>query len=452
VRAIARRLHEQTRDLPVISPHGHVDARLLLDDEPFADPASLLVSPDHYVTRLLHATGVPLADLGAGGRRLSEPQARAAWRALCANWAVFRGTPVRYWLENTLSELFGATRRPDASNADALYDQIAACLGQAAFRPRALYRRFGIEVLATTDDPADDLAAHAALRADPDWTGRVIPTFRPDRYLEPAQPGWTEALRQLGEAAGTDTGDYPGYLRALEQRRRHFREHGATSADHSHRDVRTDPLSSGEATRIFSAARRGDVSPAEATAFRRHMLLEMARMSAEDGLVMTLHPAIYRNHHPPTAAAFGPDTGHDIPVRAEFTEALQPLLGRFGTHPGFHLVLFTTDEATFSREIAPLAGFYPSVYAGAPWWFLDAPDAIRRFRAAITETAGFSRTAGFVDDTRAFCSIPARHDLSRRIDAGYLAQLVAEHRLAEDEALDTARALVTDYPRRAFKL
>jgi glucuronate isomerase len=452
VRAIARRRHEQTRDLPVISPHGHVDARLLADDEPFADPAALLISPDHYVTRLLHASGVPLSVLGAGSGQLAEPQARAAWRALCENWAVFRGTPVRYWLESTLSEVFGVTQQPAAGTADALYDQIADCLRQPEFRPRALYERFGIEVLATTDDPADDLSAHAVLRADPAWTGRVIPAFRPDRYLEPARPGWAESLSRLGAAAGIDTGEYAGYLRALEQRRQFFRELGATSADHSHRDVRTDPLSFAEATRIFKAARLGDVSAAEATAFRRHMLLEMARMSADDGLVMTLHPAIYRNHHPPTAAAFGPDTGHDIPVRAEFTEALQPLLERFGTHPGFRLILFTADETTFAREIAPLAGFYPSVYAGAPWWFLDAPDAIRRFRAAITETAGFSRTAGFVDDTRAFCSIPARHDLSRRVDAGYLAGLVAEHRLAEDEALDTARALVTDYPRRAFRL
>jgi glucuronate isomerase len=280
----------------------------------------------------------------------------------------------------------------------------------------------------------------------------VIPTFRPDRYLEPAQPGWAGAVGRLAAASGIDTGSFPGYLQALEQRRRYFLARGATSTDHSHPDVRTDPLPVPEATRIFRAAIEGTASGAEATAFRRHMLLEMARMSTEDGLVMTLHPAIRRNHHTPTAAAFGPDSGHDIPVQAEFTRALQPLLERFGIHPGFQLVLFTTDETAFSREIAPLAGFYPSVYAGAPWWFLDAPDATRRYRAGVTETAGFTRTSGFVDDTRAFCSIPARHDMSRRVDAGFLAQLVAEHRLDEDEALDTARALITDNPRKAFKL
>jgi glucuronate isomerase len=452
LRAIARRLHEQVQDLPILSPHGHVDPRILLDNQPFADPAALLVSADHYVTRLLHASGVPLADLGVGAGQLSEQQSRAAWRALCAHWAVLAGTPVRYWLEIELSEIFDVTERPSARTADAIYDQVAVCLGQDQFRPRALYSRFGIEVLATTDDPADDLAAHAALRADPAWTGRVIPTFRPDRYLEPAQPGWSGAVDQLAAAAGIDTGSYPGYLQALEQRRRHFRALGATSTDHSHLDVRTDPLPVSEASRIFLAGRDGTASLAEATAFRRHMLFEMARMSTEDGLVMTLHPAIRRNHHTPTAAAFGQDSGHDIPVQAEFTRALQPLLQRFGVHPGFHLVLFSTDEAVFSREIAPLAGFYPSVYAGAPWWYLDAPDAIRRYLAAVTETAGFTRTTGFVDDTRAFCSIPARHDMSRRVDAGFLAQLVAEHLLDEDEAVDIARALVTTIPRQAFKL
>ena len=259
-------------------------------------------------------------------------------------------------------------------------------------------------------------------------------------------------MARLGEAADVDTGDYPGFVRALEARRRHFVAHGATSADHSHEDVRTDPLEPGEAQRIYRAALAGDATQAETVAFRRHMLLEMARMSSEDGLVMTLHPAVRRGHHGPTAAAFGPDTGHDIPLRVEFTDALRPLLERFGTHPDFHLILFTLDETVFSRELAPLAGFYPSVYVGAPWWFLDAPEAIRRFRAAVTETAGFSRTAGFVDDTRAFCSIPARHDMSRRIDAGVLAQLVAEHRLGEDEAVETAVDLVTGTPTRAFKL
>jgi len=452
VRAIARRLYAAVRELPVISPHGHVDPRLLLDDEPFRDPASLLVTPDHYVTRLLHASGVPLDALGVGQGPLGEEASRAAWRALCAHWDVYRGTPVRYWLESELAEIFRVSAIPSAAAADTIYDELAARLAEAAYRPRALYERFRIAVLATTDDPCDDLSAHAALAADPTWDGRVVPTFRPDRYLEPALPGWAGAVARLGEAADVDTGDYAGYVRALEGRRRFFVTRGATSADHSHDDVRTDPLERSEAARIYRAALAGDATRAEAVAFRRHMLLEMARMSCEDGLVMTLHPAVRRGHHSPTATAFGPDTGHDIPLRVEFTDALRPLLERFGTHPDFHLILFTLDETVFSRELAPLAGFYPSVYIGAPWWFLDAPEAIRRFRAAVTETAGFSRTAGFVDDTRAFCSIPARHDMSRRLDAGMLAQLVAEHRLDEEEAADTAVDLVTGTPTRAFKL
>jgi glucuronate isomerase len=452
VRAIARRLYEAVRDLPIISPHGHVDPRLLVDDRPFGDPASLFVTPDHYVTRLLHASGVGLDALGVGQGLLDEQASRKVWRLLCAHWEVYRGTPVRYWLEAELGDIFGVSLQPSTKTADAIYDHIADRLGDAAYRPRALYERFRIAVLATTDDPCDDLSAHAALAADPTWSGRVIPTFRPDLYLEPASPGWRDAVLRLGEVADVDTGDYAGFVRALELRRRYFVEHGATSADHSHLDVRTDPLEEAEADRIYRAALAGEAMLPETVAFRRSMLLEMARMSSEDGLVMTLHPGVRRGHHGPTAAAFGPDTGHDIPVPVEFTDALRPLLERYGTSPGFHLVLFTLDETVWSREVAPLAGFYPSVYVGAPWWFLDAPEAQRRFRAAVTETAGFSRTAGFVDDTRAFCSIPARHDMSRRIDAGVLARLVAEHRLDEDEAAETAADLVSGRPTEVFKL
>lgn len=452
VRGIARRLYTEVEHLPLICPHGHVDARVLLDDRPFPDPTSLLIASDHYVTRLLHASGVALDQLGVGLQSLAEDRARAAWRLLCEHWSVYRGTPVRYWLEVQLASVFGISLRPSPRTADAIYDQIAACLREDAFRPRELYRRFGVEVLATTDDPCDDLSAHAALAADPSWHGRVIPTFRPDRYLEPGLPGWRDAIARLASASGLDTGDYAGYLAALEQRRQHFIEHGATAADHSHADARTDRLALADAERIYRSARVGTATSAEVVAFRRHMVLEMARMSCDDGLVMTLHPGVVRGHHRPTAARYGPDTGHDIPVGVELTGALRPLLERFGTTPGFHLVVFTLDETLWSRELAPLAGFYPSVYAGAPWWFLDAPDAIRRFRGAIGETAGFSRTAGFVDDTRAFCSIPARHEMARRVDAGVVAQLVAEHRLTEDEALETLVDLVATRPRVAFKL
>jgi glucuronate isomerase len=450
VRDIARRLYEAVRDLPILSPHGHVDARILADDVPFADPATLLVTPDHYVTRLLHAGGIPLGDLGVGRGELSDAESRRIWRLLCENWHLFRGTPSRYWLESELAEIFDVPVAPSAQTADAIHDQVAERLAKDAYRPRALFERFGIEVLATTDDPCDDLAAHAALAADDTFPGRVVPTFRPDRYLEVGAPGWGKAVARLGEVSGTDTGSFAGWVLAMQERRAYFRAHGAVSADHSHTDVGTEPLDDPE--RVYRAALAGTASPAEAVALRRHMLLEMARMSSDDGLVMTLHPGVRRNHHRPTLEAFGADTGHDIPLRGDFTDPLRPLLERFGTHPNLHLVLFTLDETVFSRELAPLAGFYPSVYVGAPWWFLDAPDAVQRFRAAVTETAGFSRTSGFIDDTRAFCSIPARHDMARRLDAGFLARLVAEHRLDEDEALETAVDLVAGRPREVFKL
>ncbi|MET0495578.1 MAG: glucuronate isomerase [Actinoplanes sp.] len=452
VRQIARDLYETVRDLPIISPHGHVEPRMLLADEPFADPASLFLQPDHYVTRLLHAGGVSLDRLGVGEGPLPEDRAREAWRLLCANWSQLRGTPVRYWFDSELVEIFGVTQRPSAGNADDLYDHIAAQLRQPGHRPRALLKRFGIEFLATTDDPADDLEAHARLAADPEITTRIVPTFRPDRYLEPGRPGWSDTVKRLGAVAETDVGYYAGYLAALEQRRRFFVSHGAVSADHSHVDAATAPLEWTEAERIYRNALSGQVTEAEATAFRRHMILEMARMSCEDGLVMTLHPGIRRNHHPDTSARYGPDSGHDIPLAVEFTDALRPLLARYGTRPGFTLVLFTVDPDTYAREIAPLAGFYPSVYAGAPWWFLDSPASIRRYQESVTEVAGFSRMSGFIDDTRAFCSIPARHDMSRRLDAAFLADLVAAHRLDEDEARETITTLVADQPRKVFKL
>ncbi|XVV16501.1 glucuronate isomerase [Actinoplanes sp. CA-131856] len=441
---MARRLYEAVRDLPIISPHGHVDPEMLLADEPFTDPTALFITPDHYVTRLLHAGGVTLDRLGVGQGPVTAEKSREAWRLLCANWALLRGTPVRYWLETEFADIYGITERPSAANADDLYDRIAG----AAKRPQELLNSFGIEFLATTDDPADDLAPHRELART--VKTRVAPTFRPDAYLEPARPGWAEKVERLGAAAGTDVAHYQGYLAALENRRRYFQENGAVSADHSHADARAEPVDNPD--RLYQKALAGEISAGEGAAFRRHMMLEMARMSAEDGLVMTLHPGIFRNHHPLTFQRYGPDTGHDIPTTVEFTRALQPLLARHGTDPGFHLVLFTVDATVYSREIAPLAGFYPSVYAGVPWWFLDNPSAIRRFQESVTEIAGFSRLSGFIDDTRALCSIPARHDMSRRLDAGYLADLVCTHRLDEDEAVETLTALVSDQPRKVFKL
>ena len=452
MRGVARGLYQAVRDLPIISPHGHVPAQWLADDVPFGDPTSLLITPDHYVTRLLHARGVPLTELGVGSSDLTPEEQRNAFRLLCRHWDVYRGTPVKVWFEAELVEVFGIDVVPSAETADEIYDTIAEQLATPAFRPRALYERFGIELLATTDDPCDDLRHHQKLAADPTWSGRVAPGFRPDKYLEPARPGWTALMDTLATVSGVDTGSYAGWVAAMENRRAYFKANGATSTDHSHADAQVAPLERGVAESLYAGARAGTITPEEGDALRRDLMFQMARMAADDGLVMTMHPAVRRNHHTATFEGLGPDVGADIPTTVEFTRALQPVLDAFGTHPGFQLVLFTIDETVFSRELAPLAGFYPSVYVGAPWWFIDAPDAIARFRSAVTETAGFSRTSGFIDDTRAFLSIPARHDMSRRVDAGFLARLVAEHRLTMDEALSTAVDLVVTNPRKAFRL
>lgn len=453
-RGVARHLYELVAGLPIISPHGHVDPALLVDNQPFSDPAELFIRRDHYVTRLIHAAGVSLQQLGVAERSPSSSKVspREVWRIFCEHWYLFAGTASGYWLQTGLAELFGVDQDPCRENADELFDVIQTALGTDEFRPRALFERFGIEVLATTDDPMDDLAKHDALAADPTFRGRVIPTFRPDAYLDPLASGWADRVSALARWNGSDASSYSGYLDALTGRRRYFIDHGAVSADHGVRQPLTVDLGQAEAARLFERALGGELDATQATTFAAHMLLEMARMSVEDGLVMTLHPGVYRNHSSETFRRFGPDVGADIPGRTSYVEDLRPLLERFGTNPDFHLVLFSVDEGAFSREIAPLAGFYPSVYIGAPWWFLDAPDSVLRFRAAVTETAGFYRGAGFVDDTRAFLSIPARHDMARRLDAAFLARLVNEGRLDRAAAERIVVDLVDTLPRKVFKL
>lgn len=448
-RDIARELYASVADLPIVSPHGHVPPQWIAEDLPFRDPTSLLITPDHYITRLLHASGVDLADLGVG-TELAETGARQAFRLLCEHWTVFRGTPMRYWFESQLVEVFDAYLEPSATSADAIYDRISTWIAQPTSRPRALMEQFGIEFLATTDDPCDDLVHHRTISQDGSFAPRVVPTFRPDVYLEPARPTWVPAVDRLAAVSGVDTGDYAGWVAAMEDRRAYFKEHGAVSTDHSHRDLGTERLAETEAEQLYAEARAGRISHLDGDRLRRHMVDEMARMATEDGLTMTLHPAVHRNHHGPTLERFGADVGADIPIGVEVTQALAPLLGRYGTHPNLTLVVFTIDETVYSRELAPLAGFYPSLRIGLPWWFIDAPDAIRRFRSAVSETAGFTRTSGFIDDTRAFLSIPARHDMSRRLDSAHLAELVAQHRLDIDEAAETARYLVVDQPREVF--
>ncbi|MDG4828169.1 glucuronate isomerase [Solwaraspora sp. WMMD1047] len=455
-RAIARELYALARDRPLLSPHGHVDPALLADDEPFPDPARLIIVPDHYLTRMLLSQGVPPADLGVPAVDGSpvETDGRAIWRRFAAHWHLFRGTPSRLWLERTFTDVFGVTTAFSAATADEIYDAIAEQLGRPEFRPRALFERFNIEVLATTESPLDDLSRHAKLAAD-GWGGpggRVITTFRPDNVTDMEFDGWAENVARLGELTGEDTGSYPGYLAALASRRQAFIAAGATCTDHGHPTALTLNLTEAEAATLYQRGLDGTATPEDAEAFRAHMLLEYARMSIEDGLVMQLHPGSVRNHNRWLYGRHGRDVGGDIPQATEYLHALTPLLDAYGNDPRLRVVVYTLDEYTFTRELAPLAGGYAALYLGAPWWFLDAPEVLRRFREAVTETAGFYNTAGFVDDTRAFCSIPVRHDVARRIDAGFLARLVAEHRLPLDEAAETIVDLAYHLPKKVFKL
>jgi glucuronate isomerase len=452
VRDIARRIYRKTADLPLLCMHGHVDVDDLADDTPFADPAQLLVVPDHYVTRMLVSQGISLEQLGVprvdGGP--VETDSRAIWRRFCSNWHLYRGTPSRFWLEHELTEVFGVTEHPAEQTADTIYDQIAATLQRPGFRRLALLDQFRIELLATTDPATSDLSAHARLSAN-GFGPRIIPTFRPDAVLYVDRPGWRSDITTLGRLADIDTTSYQGYLQALRRRRQDFVAAGALATDHGHTTADTTPLPDAEAARIYADARHGRVTAAEVEAFAAHMLFQMAEMSCEDGLVMQIHPGVLRDHHHGIAETFGADKGFDIPVAVEYTRAVRPMLQAFGHSPSFRVILFTIDETVYSRELAPIAGAYPAVRLGAPWWFLDSPEGMRRFRETATETAGFYNTSGFVDDTRAFASIPARHDLSRRIDAGFLARLVAEHRLDESEATDTAIDLAYTLPKLAYQ-
>ena len=453
VREIARRLYAGVRALPIVSPHGHTDAAWFANNEPFPDAAELLVIPDHYVFRMLCSQGVALESLGIPRRDGGPVQRdhRRAFRLLAEHWHLFRGTPSRLWLTHALREVFGIEERLAPASADRIYDRVNECLQQPEFLPRALFERFGIEVLATTESPLDPLLHHAALRKS-GWSGRVITTFRPDPVVDPEHEDFAANVERLGEITGEDARSWKGYLRALEARRRFFASMGATATDHGHATAATFDLSASESEALFRRTLAGDVSPAEAERFRGQMLVEMARMSLEDGLVLQLHPGSFRNHNLDLFRAFGRDKGADIPQPTEYVRALKPLLDRFGNDPRLRVVVFTLDESAYSRELAPLAGHYPALTLGPPWWFFDSPEGMRNYRERVTETAGFYNTAGFNDDTRAFLSIPARHDVARRVDCAFLARWVAEHRLDEDEAAEVAVDLAYNLAKRAYRL
>jgi glucuronate isomerase len=451
-RRIARTLYEETAALPIVAPHGHVDPALLALDAPFPEPASLLVVPDHYLVRLLYSQGESMESLGVPTRdgTPSEQDPRAIWRRFAAHAFRFRGTPSGCWLDYELHELFGVRERLDATTADRIYDQIVERLASPEYRPRALFDRFNIEVLATTDAATDSLSHHAAIR-DSGWPGRVIPTFRPDALFRIATPHWVEAHRTLEGAVGRPLTSYPDFVEALRARRATFAAHGATATDHAVLEPRTAWLDDQVADRLFARARAGEATPADQRDFEAHLLMVMAQLSCEDGLVMQLHPGAWRDHNPLVAARFGADRGADIPVTTEFTRNLAPLLGAFGNDARFRLLLFTLDETTYARELAPLAGHYPAVRLGPAWWFHDSIDGMMRYREHTSETATIWNTAGFNDDTRAFCSIPARHDLARRVDATWLARLVSRHLIDLADARVMARALAVELARDSYR-
>jgi glucuronate isomerase len=452
-RGITRRLYGVVKDLPIISPHGHTDPRWYADNIAFSDPVELFLIPDHYLLRMVYSQGVPLEKLGIpridGDPVEGDP--RTIWRLFADHYHLFRGTPSRMWFEHVLYFLFGIHERLDPANADALYDRIVEALIRPEFLARALFDRFNIEALATTDSPLDSLEHHQAIAAS-GWRGRVIPAFRPDLVTDPDFQGFRKNVMRLGEMTGEETGSWEGYLRALAERRRFFKGMGATSTDHGHPSAVTADLDLAACRGLFDRALKGLLNAEEAELFRGQILTEMVRMSLEDGMVTQIHPGSWRNHNPELFRAFGRDKGADIPTRTDYVRALKPLLDRFGNEPGLTVILFTLDESAYSRELAPLAGHYPLLKLGSPWWFFDSPEGMMRYKRLVVETAGFYNTVGFNDDTRAFLSIPARHDMARRIDCAYLAELVSRHRLDEDEAAEVAVDLAYRLAKKAYRL
>jgi glucuronate isomerase len=449
VRKIARSLYAQVRNLPIVSPHGHTQASWFAKNEPFPDPATLFVQPDHYVFRMLYSQGVSMDDLEIGQPVVKNP--RKVWRIFASRYYLFRGTPTRMWLDYAFQEQFGLEERLSEKTADLYFDTIAEKLRTPEFLPRALYDRFNIEVLSTTESPLDPLKDHLAIR-DSGWKARIVAAFRPDSVVDPEFKGFAGLVSKLGEQNGEDTATWKGYLNALMKARARFKAMGCTSTDHGHPTAQTADLPPADAAALFGKVIAGKAGAAEHEIFRAQMLTEMARMSLEDGLVMQIHPGSVRNHNKLLYEHYGRDMGADIPEPTDYVHALRPLLDRFGNEKNLTIILFMLDESTISRELAPLAGHYPCLRLGPPWWFHDSPEGMMRFREQATETAGFYNTVGFNDDTRAFLSIPARHDVARRVDCAFLARLVAERRLEEDEACEVAHQLAYDLVKKAYRL
>jgi glucuronate isomerase len=457
-RGVARDLYQSVASLPLVCPHGHVDPRLFSDENAtFGSPADLFIIPDHYITRMLYSQGIPLESLGTPpspiGRRAGGEgrDHRKIWKLFCENFYLFRGTPSGIWLTDELVTVFGVDERPCASNADRLFDLVAEKLSSPDFSPRQLFERFNIEILCTTDAATDTLEHHQAIRQS-GWDRCILPTFRPDGVVNLDAPNWRANIDKLSEVSNINILDYESFILALEQRRAFFKSMGATATDHAALTPATVELTSIEADAIFQRALKGQSEPDDAARFTAHMLMEMARMSIEDGLVMQFHPGSFRNHNEIIFKKFGLDKGADIPLQTEYTRNLLPLLNKYGNDSRLTLILFTLDETTYSRELAPLAGHYPALRLGPPWWFFDSLNGMAHYFDQVMETAGIYNTVGFNDDTRAFCSIPARHDVWRRASANWLAGLVVRHIIDMDDAREMIQDLAIGLAKRAYKL
>ncbi|HAV23011.1 MAG TPA: glucuronate isomerase [Bacteroidetes bacterium] len=453
VRSLARDLYERVKNLPIVSPHGHVDPALFVHNSPFPNPTELFITPDHYLFRMLYSQGISMESLGVpkkDGSR-AETDARRIWQLFADNYFLFAGTPSQAWLQYELYVVLGVPDPLTGGTAQRVFDYISEVLQTPAFRPRALYDRFRIEMLATTDAATDTLDHHKTLRRDI-WKNGVVPTFRPDGVTNLLDPNWKKNIALLGKRVGKEIRTFAAFVKALEERREFFKKIGAKATDHGILSPYTHRLTTAQASALFSKALKGKATPKDAAAFTGHMLMEMARMSVEDGLVMQIHPGADRNHNAAVYHVYGPDKGADIPIGTEYTNNLRELLNAYGNDPRFSVVVFTLDESAYSRELAPLAGHYPAMKLGPPWWFHDSINGMRHFRERITETAGFYNTVGFIDDTRAFLSIPARHDLSRRVDANILANLVVRHILTRTEAEQIGSDLAYNLVRKAYRI
>lgn len=453
VRKIARTLYEGVRNLPIVSPHGHTDPRWFAQNAPFPDPAGLILIPDHYVYRMLYSQGISMESLGIPTRDNTpvETNPRKIWQIFGDHYALFAGSPTGVWMNHVFHDVFGIREKLTNDSAMRIYDAIDEKLRSQEFLPREMFDRFDIEILTTTDSPTDTLEHHAAIR-DSGWRGRIVPCFRPDNVVKLSSPEWTTNIESLSARSGVHVDSYARYIQALENRRAFFKSMGAVSTDQGVMMPYTHRLSNTEAEAVFQKALQGRATLEDEDRFTAHMLMEMARMSVEDGLVMQIHPGSYRDHNQSVFRRFGPDKGCDIPLATEYTRNLHELLNAFGNDTRLTLIVFTLDESTYSRELAPLAGHYPAMKLGPPWWFHDSIEGMMRFRQRVTETAGIANTVGFNDDTRAFPSIPARHDLARRIDSNFLAGLVARHLIDMVDAREMSRALAYDLVKKAYKL